>query len=290
MSIWKYRYFVDVVDLKSFTKAGKKNFITQTAVSQQIADLEKKIGGKLIDRESGVLVVTELGQIVYDRAKEIIAIDDQMRREIDRYNEKYVIKVGIDSSINKLLWFKMQEMIDRYYSEEDFKFNRLDGLAGGRMLHKYEIDIFIGYGIEENYLEKNINEFEIDRRPIGIYVGKNSAIDTSLDVTLNSLRGYVRYGTLSYPCSVIHGQEGEFPAACQKISYVDNVETMKLKVEFNNGYAFVDSHYFSQCSDGAILLLSDWKRMAGIKVYYRKNRNKEKMKDVLSKIKKIMKE
>ena len=41
MSLWKYKYFLDVVELKSFTKAGARNYVTQTAVSQQIASLEK---------------------------------------------------------------------------------------------------------------------------------------------------------------------------------------------------------------------------------------------------------
>lgn len=49
MSLWKYKYFVDVIDSKSFTKAGKKNFVSQTAISQQISSLEKSVGGKLID-------------------------------------------------------------------------------------------------------------------------------------------------------------------------------------------------------------------------------------------------
>ncbi len=42
----KYKYFLDVVELKSFTKAGARNYVTQTAVSQQIASLEKKNGGR----------------------------------------------------------------------------------------------------------------------------------------------------------------------------------------------------------------------------------------------------
>ncbi len=70
MSLWKYKYFVDVVDMKSFTKAGKKNYVTQTAISQQISKLEKEAGGKLISREAGSLEVTELGRIVYDRSKD----------------------------------------------------------------------------------------------------------------------------------------------------------------------------------------------------------------------------
>ena len=40
------------------------------------------------------------------------------------------------------------------------------------------------------------------------------------------------------------------------IELVDNVDTMKLKVEFNDGYALADSRYFSYY-DGDMLLLPD---------------------------------
>ena len=53
MSLWKYKYFLDVVELKSFTKAGARNYVTQTAVSQQIASLEKMAGGTLLERGNG---------------------------------------------------------------------------------------------------------------------------------------------------------------------------------------------------------------------------------------------
>ena len=45
-SIWKYKYFIDVVENKSFTKAGTINYVSQTAISQNISSLEKSIGGK----------------------------------------------------------------------------------------------------------------------------------------------------------------------------------------------------------------------------------------------------
>lgn len=176
MSLWKYRYFVDVVDMKSFTKAGKKNFITQTAVSQQIADLEKQIGGQLIRRESGTWMLTELGKIVYDHAEEILKIDERMKREIEQYKGNYVIKIGIDSSINKRLWAKMQEMIDNYYSEEDFEFNTVDRMSGSRRLEEGSLDIYIGYELRKGCRKEEIEAFEIDRNPIGIYLGEKTGI------------------------------------------------------------------------------------------------------------------
>ena len=49
-SIWKYKYFVDVIEIKSFTKAGNMNYVSQTAISQNISSLEKMAGGKLAKR------------------------------------------------------------------------------------------------------------------------------------------------------------------------------------------------------------------------------------------------
>lgn len=88
MSIWRYRYFVDVIDLKSFTKAGKKNYVSQTAISQQIAQLEKSIGAKLINRGNGEVTPTQFGTVVYKRAAEMIKLDEQMFREIEEMKEE----------------------------------------------------------------------------------------------------------------------------------------------------------------------------------------------------------
>ena len=107
MSLWKYKYFLDVVELKSFTKAGARNYVTQTAVSQQIASLEKMAGGTLLERGNGKICLTELGEIVYEYAREMVQTHERMLHEIERYKESSVVRIGIDSSINKLFWAKM---------------------------------------------------------------------------------------------------------------------------------------------------------------------------------------
>lgn len=288
MSLWKYKYFVDVVDCKSFTKAGKKNYVSQTAISQQIADLEKKVGGKLLFREHGILKLTELGEIVYVRAKEMLLINSKLEKEIDNYKKKYVIKIGIDNSINKLIWKRMQKMIDTYYTEEDFQFTKIDESIGTTLLEDGSLDIYIGYEVNEIDAKEEIESFSITDNNVGIYVGKDSTIPLKDNVTLDSLKEYKRYATAKYPCSVIKSSNSEFEENCGRIRYVDNLETMKLKVEFNDGYAFVDSHYFSDCS-GEIYQVEEISIPQHIKVFYKKkNHTKKKISDVLEKIQEIM--
>ena len=289
MSLWKYKYFVDVVDMKSFTKAGKKNYVTQTAISQQIAKLEKEAGGKLISRESGSLEVTELGRVVYDKAREMLKIYSQMEKEIEQIQRKDVIRIGIDITINKLIWAKMQELIDTYYSEEDFQFSRIDGAVGNQMLAEHALDIYIGYGVDEEHRTEDLEEFALSEHPIGVYVGEKTTLHASRMVSLEDLKGYTRYGTDMYPCSIVEDISDKFRNSCGKICHVDNAETMKIKVEFNDGYAFVDSYYFSKYS-GNVYPISNWRCSQQMKVYYRRNREKKKLCGVLARLRQIAEE
>ena len=44
-----FKVFVDLADTRSFTKTAAMNYVTQSAVSQQLTFLEESLGKKLID-------------------------------------------------------------------------------------------------------------------------------------------------------------------------------------------------------------------------------------------------
>lgn len=272
MSIWKLKYFVDVIDCKSFTKAGKKNFVTQTAISQQIASLEKQIGGKLIERGNGEILITDLGQVVYDHAKEMLKINDKMMAEIKLIMKQNIVHVGVDSSINRLLWAEIQNILDEHYSEEEFSFNKIDYLSGSQMLKENELDIFIGYDLADKEECHNIEELVLASHESGVYLGKNTSMPEMEELSLINLEGYKRYGTEVYPCSIqeISDEDGNI-LACEGVR---NIDTLNLKVDFNDGYAIVDSHYFSM-ADGTIRKLKDYDGKCVLKAYFRGDRKKK---------------
>lgn len=287
MSLWKYKYFVDVVDSKSFTKAGVKNYVTQTAISQQISSLEKSVGGTLIERGNGEINLTEMGQIVYDRANEILEINEQMFREIEELKEKCEIRIGIDSSINKLFWGRMQEMIDLYFPEEKLRFSKVDSYIGSKMLKENTLDIYIGYGMNSPDKNNDIGETEISSHRIGVYYGMNSSLRKIQNLKVEDLKNYTRYGTKSYFCSMQDGTAKKFRLISRGIECIDNVDTMKLKVEFNDGYALADSYFFSYC-EGEMRLLPEYNASCVIKAFYKKKRNQKKVNRVLEEIQHVL--
>ena len=67
--------FVTAIETGSFNRAGQRINISQSAVSQQIKSLEQLMGHDLVVRSPKGVRTTEAGQIVYDRAQEILALN-----------------------------------------------------------------------------------------------------------------------------------------------------------------------------------------------------------------------
>jgi len=66
------KVFCDVVETKSFSVAASQNYVTQSAVSQQIRMLEEKYGKQLLERTRGNVQLTPAGEILYQVSKEIV--------------------------------------------------------------------------------------------------------------------------------------------------------------------------------------------------------------------------
>src|SRR5687768_4272427 len=57
----------------SFTKAGEELYLTQSAVSRQIKELEDQLGVPLFQRRHRALALTESGQQLYAAAAQVLA-------------------------------------------------------------------------------------------------------------------------------------------------------------------------------------------------------------------------
>ena len=72
--------FVRAAEHGSFTTAAAGLGITQAAVSQRIAILEKELRVSLFDRRAGRIALTETGQQLYEYARQILNLHEQARR------------------------------------------------------------------------------------------------------------------------------------------------------------------------------------------------------------------
>lgn len=72
MQIETLKIFCDILETRSFSKAASLNYISQSAVSQQVRGLEERYRRKLIERGKRTLSPTQAGEVLYAGAKEIL--------------------------------------------------------------------------------------------------------------------------------------------------------------------------------------------------------------------------
>ncbi|VDG22611.1 LysR family transcriptional regulator [Lactiplantibacillus mudanjiangensis] len=82
MNFTRLHYFCDVARLHSFSQAAEENFISQTAISQQIAKLESELDVTLIDRTKLPIELTRIGEVVNKRSLIILEQYDVLKGEI----------------------------------------------------------------------------------------------------------------------------------------------------------------------------------------------------------------
>ena len=78
----RLRAFCLVVEMKSFSKAAEAKFMTQSAMSHLIKNLEDELGVKLLEREAKTVIPTPAGRLFYDYSKKILEIYKKMENDV----------------------------------------------------------------------------------------------------------------------------------------------------------------------------------------------------------------
>jgi DNA-binding transcriptional LysR family regulator len=98
MDLWQLKIFCKVVELKSFSKAGKTVHLSQPTVSSHIKDLEDHFGCRLIDRLSKEAVATKAGDLLHGYARKILALGDEIEEAMAEFNGSIKGRIVIGGS------------------------------------------------------------------------------------------------------------------------------------------------------------------------------------------------
>jgi DNA-binding transcriptional LysR family regulator len=101
MNLVVLKTFCDLVDAGSFSKAAEANYVSQSAVSQQLAKLERELSTQLISRGGGLVAPTEAGKAFYAGAKAILRRYEQLLGEVKSaaHAVRGVLRVGTIYSV-----------------------------------------------------------------------------------------------------------------------------------------------------------------------------------------------
>ncbi len=156
--------FVAVAKLLNFSKAAESLFITQSALSQRIKNLEQTIGANLFIREPGRVRITEMGE----RLLRYCSVKDSMEQELlfnllpsSAGQLGGITRIGAFSSILRSVIIPAMSSLLRKNPKIqcDFIHEETQGLP--ELLERSECDfILLDYSLESPGIEKVILGYE----------------------------------------------------------------------------------------------------------------------------------
>ena len=279
MHIETLKVFRDLVDLKSFSLAAERNFITQSAVSQQIRSLEEKFKRRLLERVRGrrEIKLTPAGEVFYRESKAVLDAYDQLQESLRGVVGKIggSVKVATVYSVGlHELPVKVGEFMTKFPAAKiDLEYSRTTKVVRDVLNGTVELGV-LAYPEQR----RGITIDMMPSQPLVLICPRDHKLASRSQVKTKELQGldFVHFErdtpTRKATDRILrsHGIE------VNKAAEFDNIETIKRAVEVGFGVAIVPAPSVTdeqRMSQLAVVKLAEKEWVRPVGVIYRSDRN-----------------
>lgn len=126
MEIQELRILISIAELGTFKAAAKKMGLTQPAVSQSLANLERKLGEQLIDRRAP-LTPTPVGNELLRHAQMILESESNFLRQLAliKLGKFQTVSLAVDHLAANYYCPKIVKSLTAIYPEAELKIERM---------------------------------------------------------------------------------------------------------------------------------------------------------------------
>lgn len=152
MNLKQLDAFVHVAEGRSFSKAAKELFLTQPTVSAHIAGLEKELNARLFVRNTKEVKLSEEGKLLYDSAKQIVALQKKIEKTFleNEKKEEHCITIAASTIPAQYLLPEILVKFNEKYPNEQFKVIETDSAKVVEEVLNHSVDIgFTGTVLEK---------------------------------------------------------------------------------------------------------------------------------------------
>jgi DNA-binding transcriptional LysR family regulator len=239
MHIESLKMFCDLAQLRSFSKTAEKHLISQSAVSQQIAQLELEHKCQLIERKRPI-ELTAAGELFYKAAKEIVDRYEQLKSELhslgasgeSRINIAAIFSIGMHSLPSYIKKFMMNypnvNAHIEYMSAEKVYEQVLTGVT----------DIGI---VAVPKKDKRLDVYNFEDELLVVVCSPKHSLASESQVDIHKLR-FEKF--ISFEANIptrtwIDDILQRYNVTVRSVMEFDNIETIKRAVEINSGISIL---------------------------------------------------
>ncbi len=240
----KMEYFFAAVEEGSFTGAAKRCYISQTAISQQIAAMENELGFALFDRRDRVIKLTASGQFFYLKCQALRKAYQEVLQEAKKLNDskKQMLKIGFSGVLEE--WF-LAKLLITYCHENPQVDITLHQHNLSRLIQEIKngfLDVIFGYEKDVGAVA-GLDNYSLFKNQLCVITGLNHPWNQRDVVFGKELEGQK---LISFTKRFNEKYSSFLQSACQAkgfepliVKEVNTFGEMQLEVAINNGIAIV---------------------------------------------------
>lgn len=168
MELRQLRYFVAVADTLNFSRAAESLYVSQSALSKQVAELEQELGVVLLDRDKRSVRLTDAGRKLLPEAKSILIQSEKLtpllRHETGESQPERSLHIGVEQQADE------DPAIHRVLT--DAVYRQRKQIPGLRALFWREEGAEIRKGLQEGTLD------------LGLFLSAEPSLDGPLETRL----------------------------------------------------------------------------------------------------------
>lgn len=175
MTIIQLEYLLAVVNNGSFSLAAEKCFVTQPSLSMQIKNLEEELGVILLDRTKKPVMMTQAGEVVVARAREVLKMFRQVYEDVEilKGNVTGQLRLGVIPTIAPYLLPNMMQDFARRCPHVELEIREIVTPEIIKAMERDHIDAAVVAGgtcpdgiIEENLVDDRFYAYVSPNHPL----------------------------------------------------------------------------------------------------------------------------
>lgn len=254
MHIETLKIFCDLVELRSFLKAAEKHLLSQSAVSQQLAQLELAHKCQLIDRKKRPIEPTQEGQLFYKTAIDILDRYEQLKSELNAFKMSETGRINV-AAIYSIGMHNLPDYVKKFmvkYSDVNVHIEYLRSSQIYEMVLSGDVDIGI---VAIPKKDKRFDVYDFENEPLVLACGPKHPLSLKPKVDINEIQfeRFIGFEKETPTRIWIDNIFQRYNIVIRPVMEFDNVETIKRAVEINSGISILpQTTLLQEVSNGTI--------------------------------------
>lgn len=240
MHIETLKIFCDMADFQSFRKTAEKHFVSQSAVSQQLAQLEMSLKCQLVNRKKRPIQLTKAGQLFYSAAQDMLDRYEQLRNDLNSLRSTVGSRINV-GSIFSIGMHSLPGYVKKFMVGNPNVNVHIEYFSAAKI---YEMvlsgDIDIGL-VAVPKKDRRLNVYDFTNEPLVLACNPRHPFAREMKIDIHKLQfeKFIAFEKDVPTRLWIDGILKRYNVAVRCVMEFDNIETIKRAVEIDAGISIL---------------------------------------------------